>query len=240
MSFFRHPNPAKLAANQDMHGLVDCVTGKDQAIAKQAAPLLAALVDDFDEAPGTHEVLRDLEGDAQPMAVYALVCILRHGFDRSSHVKSSAAVALYRLHATDDLKRIFEELRNSDHKGKKLHADLSRAVLGATVRAHDAAMTAFLLRNSDHKGKKLHADLSRAVLGATVRAHDAAMTAFLLRNGEFSSAAEVAPAFELLRSSGGPAAVEAVTGDASTFSSAAKEAGQAALGRAAETPRSPG
>jgi len=205
MSFFRHPNPAKLAANQDMHGLVDCVTGKDQAIAKQAAPLLAALVDDFDEAPGTHEVLRDLEGDAQPMAVYALVCILRHGFDRSSHVKSSAAVALYRLHATDDLKRIFEELRNSDHKGKKLHADLSRAVLGATVRAHDAAMTAFLLRN-----------------------------------GEFSSAAEVAPAFELLRSSGGPAAVEAVTGDASTFSSAAKEAGQAALGRAAETPRSPG
>jgi len=205
MSFFRHPNPAKLAANQDMHGLVDCVTGKDQAIAKQAAPLLAALVDDFDEAPGTHEVLRDLEGDAQPMAVYALVCILRHGFDRSSHVKSSAAVALYRLHATDDLKRIFEELRNSDHKGKKLHADLSRAVLGATVRAHDAAMTAFLLRN-----------------------------------GEFSSAAEVAPAFELLRSSGGPAAVEAVTGDASTFSSAAKEAGQAALGRAAETPQSPG
>jgi hypothetical protein len=197
MSFFRHPNPAKLAANQDMHGLVECVTGKDQAIAKQAAPLLAALVDDFDEAPGTHEVLRDLEGDAQPMAVFALVCILRHGFDRSSHVKSSAALALYRLHAAEDLKRIVEEVRGSDQKGGRLHSDLSHSLLGAAVRGRDVAMTTFLLRN-----------------------------------GRFSTVAEVAPAFDLLRSSGGQGAVEAVVNDPSTFSTVAKEAG-------AEAPKSP-
>jgi hypothetical protein len=145
--FFRHPNPAKLAANQDLHGLVECVTGKDEAIARQAAPLLAALVDEFDVAPGTHEVLRDLEGDAKPMAIYALACVLRHDFDRDSHVKTSAALALYRLHAVDELKKIVVELRGSEQKGNALHTDLSQGVLGAAVRAHDLPMVEFMLVN---------------------------------------------------------------------------------------------
>ena len=147
MSFFHHPNPTKLAANNDLHGLVNCVTGKDQAVARQAAPLLAALVDDFDDAPGTHEVLRDLEGDASPMAVYALACVVRHGFERSSHVKSVAALALYRLHAFDELRKIVEEVRNGEHRGKTLHATLSHDLLGAAVRAHDVAMAQFILVN---------------------------------------------------------------------------------------------
>jgi hypothetical protein len=145
MLFFHHPNPAKLAANNDLHGLVECVTGKDQAIARQAAPLLAALVDDFDEAPGTHEVLRDLEGDAQPMAVYALGCVLRHDFGRNSHVKSSAALALYRLHAFEDLKKVLQEVRASEHAGGPFHASLSHDLLGAALRAHDLAMLPFAL-----------------------------------------------------------------------------------------------
>jgi hypothetical protein len=199
MSFFRHPNPAKLAANQDLHGLVECVTGKDQAIAKQAAPLLAALVDDFDEAPGTHEVLRDLESDAQPMAIYALGCILRHGFERSSHIKASAALALYRLHATGELQRIVEEVRASEHKGKKLHVDLSHCLVGAAVRANDAALASFILKN-----------------------------------GAFSSAAEAAPAVEVLRAAQGAGAVEAVASDPSTFSAVVKEASVAAPGKPSE------
>src|ERR1044072_1714269 len=101
--FFRHPNPTKLAANNDLHGLVGGVCGKDQAAARQPAPPLAGLVDDFDEAPGTHEALRDLEGDASPMAVHALACVVRHGYERSTAVNSVAALALYRLHAVDQL-----------------------------------------------------------------------------------------------------------------------------------------
>lgn len=147
MSFFHHPKPTKLAANNDLHGLVECVTGKDQAVAKEAAPLLAGLVDDFDEAPGTHEVLRDLEGDATPMAKYALACVVRHGFERSTGVKSVAALALYRLHALDELKTIFAELRAGEHAGKTLHAKLSHDVLGAAVRAHDVATTQLILVN---------------------------------------------------------------------------------------------
>ncbi|HEV8240987.1 MAG TPA: hypothetical protein VGS57_16595 [Thermoanaerobaculia bacterium] len=145
--FFSHPNPAKLAANNDLHGLFNCVVGKDQNAAKQAAALLAGLVDDFDDAPGTHEVLRDLEGDASPMAVYALACVVRHGFERSSHVKSVAALALYRLHAVGELQKIVEELRNGEHAGKTLHAQLSHDVLSAAVRAHDAATAQFILVN---------------------------------------------------------------------------------------------
>ena len=38
MSFFHHPNPAKLAANNDLRGLVECVTGKDAAVAKAYGP----------------------------------------------------------------------------------------------------------------------------------------------------------------------------------------------------------
>jgi len=147
MSFFFHPKPKKLAENNDLHGLVECVTGKDPAVAKEAAPLLAALVDDFDDAPGTHEVLRDLEGDASAMAVYALGCVLRHGFERSTGVKSVAALALYRLHALDELKKIFGELRASEHAGKTLHAKLSHDILGAAVRAHDVPTTQFVLVN---------------------------------------------------------------------------------------------
>lgn len=147
MSFFFHPKPKKLAENNDLHGLVECVTGKDPAIAKEAAPLLAALVDDFDQAPGTHEVLRDLEGDATPMATYALACVLRHGFERSTGVKTVAAQALYRLHAFDDLKKIFAELRASEHAGKTLHARLSHDILGAAVRAHDVPTAQFVLVN---------------------------------------------------------------------------------------------
>jgi hypothetical protein len=145
--FFRHPNPTKLAANNDLHGLVECVCGKDQAAARQAAPLLAGLVDDFDEAPGTHEALRDLEGDASPMAVHALACVVRHGYERSTGVKSVAALALYRLHAVDELKKIVDEVRNGEHAGKALHAKLSHDVLGAAVRAHDAATTQYILVN---------------------------------------------------------------------------------------------
>ena len=196
MSFFHHPNPAKLAANQDLHGLVACVTGKDQAIARQAAPLLAALVDDFGDAPGTHEIVRDLESDAQPMAVVALTCVLRHGFDRSSHIKASAALSLYRLHAVDDLKKVFGELRGGEQAGKALHAALSHALLAAAVRAHDVATAQFLLVN-----------------------------------GQFAGAGEVAPAFDLLRSDGGGAALERVVDDGAIFSEAAKEAGLSALGR---------
>ncbi|HXT20275.1 MAG TPA: hypothetical protein VN923_05970 [Thermoanaerobaculia bacterium] len=147
MSFFRHANPTKLAANNDLHGLVECVCGKDQACAKQAAPLLAGLVDDFDDAPGTHEALRDLEGDASPMAVQALACVVRHGFERSTGVKSVAALALYRLHAVDELKKILAELRASEHAGKTLHSRLSHDVLGAAVRAHDAATAEYVLVN---------------------------------------------------------------------------------------------
>ena len=147
MGFFSHPNPTKLAANNDLHGLVECVTGKDQTVAKQAAPLLAGLVDDFDEAPGTHEALRDLEGDATPMARYALACVVRHGFERSTGVKSVAALALYRLHAVDEIRKIFEEIRNGEHAGKTLHAKLSHDLLGAAVRAHDAAMAQLVLTN---------------------------------------------------------------------------------------------
>jgi len=145
--FFRHPNPTKLAANNDLHGLVECVCGKDQAAAKQAAPLLAGLVDDFDDAPGTHEALRDLEGDASPMAVHALACVVRHGYERSTGVKSVAALALYRLHAVDELKKIVDEIRSGEHSGKALHAKLSHDVLGAAVRAHDAATTQYILVN---------------------------------------------------------------------------------------------
>jgi hypothetical protein len=188
--FFHHPNPAKLAANQDLHGLFVCVTGKDQAIAKQAAPLLAALVDDFDEAPGTHEVLRDLESDAQPMAVHALCCILRHDFSRNTHMKWGAALALYRLRARADLERVFTELRNSEHAGKALHAKLTRDLLGAAVRAHDPAL-----------GR------------------------FLMTNGQFASADEAAPGFELLRSEGGAGTVEALANDPAVFSPAVREAG---------------
>ena len=145
--FFRHPNPTKLAANNDLHGLVECVCGKDQAVAKQAAPLLAGLVDDFDDAPGTHEALRDLEGDASPMAVYALACVVRHGYERSTGVKSVAALALYRLHAVDELKKIVDEIRSGEHAGKALHAKLSHDVLGAAVRAHDVATLQYILVN---------------------------------------------------------------------------------------------
>ena len=145
--FFSHPNPAKLAANNDLHGLFNCVVGKDQNVAKQAATLLAGLVDDFDDAPGTHEVLRDLEGDASPMAVYALACVVRHGFERSSHVKSVAALALYRLHKVDELQKIVEELRNGEHAGKTLHATLSHDLLGAAVRSHDVATAQLILVN---------------------------------------------------------------------------------------------
>ena len=195
--FFSHPNPAKLAANNDLHGLFNCVIGKDQNVAKQAATLLAGLVDDFDDAPGTHEVLRDLEGDASPAAVYALACVIRHGFERNSHVKSVAALALYRLHKADELKKIVEELRNSEHAGKALHAQLS----------HD-------------------------ILGAAVRAHDVPTAQFILVNGQFASSGEVAPGLELVRSSGGDAAVASVVNDPSVFSSAVRQAGPAAGGAA--------
>ena len=146
MSFF-HANPAKLAANNDLHGLFNCVIGKDQTVHRQAAQLLAGLVDDFDDAPGTHEALRDLEGDASPMAVYALACVVRHGYERSTGVKSVAALALYRLHAVDELKKIVDEIRNGEHAGKALHAKLSHDILGAAVRAHDVATAQYILVN---------------------------------------------------------------------------------------------
>lgn len=145
MSFFHHPNPTKLAENNDLHGLVNCVTAKDQATARKAAPLLAALVDEFDEAPGTREVIRDLESDAQPMSVHALTCVVRHGFERNSHVKSSAALALYRLRAGDELRNVLRELRGGPHAGNTLHATLSHDLLGAAIRARDVAMVQFLL-----------------------------------------------------------------------------------------------
>ncbi len=147
MSFFHHPNPAKLAANQDLHGLFVCVTGKDQAVAHQAAPLLAALADDLDGAPGTHEVVRDLESDAQPTAIHALACMLRHGFDRTTRVKTDAALSMYRLHALGELQAILAEVRESEHQGGALHAALSRLLLAAAVRGHDLAMVQFLLVN---------------------------------------------------------------------------------------------
>jgi len=146
MSFF-HANPAKLAANNDLHGLFNCVIGKDQTVHRQAAQLLAGLVDDFDDAPGTHEALRDLEGEATPNAIYALACVVRHGFERSTGVKSVAALALYRLHAAGELKKILEELRASEHAGKALHARLSHDLLGAAVRAHDVATVEYVLVN---------------------------------------------------------------------------------------------
>ena len=146
MSFF-HANPAKLAANNDLHGLFNCVIGKDQTVHRQAAQLLAGLVDDFDDAPGTHEALRDLEGEATPNAIYALACVVRHGFERSTGVKSVAALALYRLHAAGELKKILEELRASEHAGKALHARLSHDLLGAAVRAHDVPTAQLVLVN---------------------------------------------------------------------------------------------
>jgi hypothetical protein len=198
MSFFFHPKPKKLAENNDLHGLVECVTGKDPAIAKEAAPLLAGLVDDFDEAPGTHEVLRDLEGDASAMAVYALGCVLRHGFERSTGVKSVAALALYRLHALDELKKIFGELRASEHAGKTLHAKLSHAILGAAVRAHDVPTTQFVLVN-----------------------------------GQFASPGEVADGLDLVRSTGGDAALASAVQDPAVFSDVVKQAGSASGGGSA-------
>jgi hypothetical protein len=195
--FFSHPNPVKLAANNDLHGLFDCVVGKDQNAAKQAATLLAGLVDDFDDAPGTHEVLRDLEGDASPMAVYALACVVRHGFERSSHVKSVAALALYRLHKVDELEKIVAELRSGEHAGGTLHAALSHDLLGAAVRSHDVA-TAQLI----------------------------------LKNGQFASPGEIAAGLDLLRSSGGDAAVASVSNDPAVFSSAVRGIVQSAGGAA--------
>lgn len=147
MSWFHHPNPKKLAADNDMHGLVSCVTGKDQAVAREAATLLAALVDDFDSAPGTHEVLVDLEMDAGPMAKHALGCVLRHDFGRNTHVKSSAASALYRIHAIDELKKVVDEVRGSEHQGGPLHATLSHVLLGAAMRNQDAPTVQYLLVN---------------------------------------------------------------------------------------------
>ncbi|HET9766178.1 MAG TPA: hypothetical protein VFS60_04995 [Thermoanaerobaculia bacterium] len=158
MSFFFHAKPKKLAENNDLHGLVECVTGKDPAVAKEAAPLLAGLVDDFDEAPGTHEALRDLEGDATPMAKHALACVVRHGFERSTGVKSVATLALYRLHAIDELKKIFAELRASEHAGKTLHAKLSHDVLGAALRAHDVPTTQWVLVNGQFASRGEVAD----------------------------------------------------------------------------------
>lgn len=147
MSWFHHPSPKKLAADNDMHGLVGCVRGKDQAIAREAATLLAALVDDFDDAPGTHEVLVDLEMDAGAMAKHALGCVLRHDFGRNTHVKSSAASALYRIHAVDELKKVIEEIRAGEHQGQALHATLSHVVLGAAIRNNDAPTVQFVLVN---------------------------------------------------------------------------------------------
>lgn len=146
MSWFS-PNPKKLAANNDLHGLVGCVVGKDPAIAREASTLLAALVDDFDNAPGTHEVLVDLEMDAGPMAKHALGCVLRHDFGHNSHVKSSATLALYRLHAVDELKKVIEEIRGSEHQGQALHATLSHVLLGAAIRGNDVGLVEFLLVN---------------------------------------------------------------------------------------------
>jgi hypothetical protein len=151
MPWFRHPNPKKLAADNDMHGLVNCVTKENEAIAREAASLLAGLVDDFDNAPGTHEVLVDLEMDAGPMAKHALGCVLRHDFGHNSRVKSSAATALYRIHAVDELKRVIEELRASEHQGQMLHATLSQVLLGAATRADDVAMVEFLLVNGQYQ-----------------------------------------------------------------------------------------
>ena len=147
MSWFHHPNPKKLAADNDMHGLANCVTRENETIARQAAPLLAALVDDFDNAPGTHEVLVDLEMDAGPMAKHALACVLRHDYGRNTHVKSNAASALYRIHAVDELKKIVEEVRGSEHQGGALHATLSHVLLGAATRSNDVPTVQFLLVN---------------------------------------------------------------------------------------------
>ncbi len=147
MSWFHHPNPKKLAADNDMHGLLNCVTRENETIARQAAPLLAALVDDFDNAPGTHEVLVDLEMDAGPLAKHALGCVLRHDFGRNTHVKSNAASALYRIHAVDELKKIVEEIRGSEHQGQALHATLSHVLLGAAMRNNDVPTVQFLLVN---------------------------------------------------------------------------------------------
>lgn len=147
MSWFHHPNPKKLAANNDMHGLVECVRGKDQAIAREACTLLGALVDDFDSAPGTHEVLVDLEMDATPMSIQALGCVLRHDFGRNTHVKSSAATALYRVHALDELKKVIGEIRAGEHQSQAVHATLSHVLLGCAMRANDVAFVEFLLVN---------------------------------------------------------------------------------------------
>jgi hypothetical protein len=148
MTFFRrHATPQQLAAESDINGLFLCVTGKDQKVAKEAVPLLAALVDELDMAPGTHEVLRDLESDATPNSVHALEGIVRHDLAHTSGVKMGAVLALFRLHAMAELRKIVEDIRNGDAAGKPLHADLSRNLLGAAVRAHDVELTRFLLVN---------------------------------------------------------------------------------------------
>ena len=90
MSFFHHANPTKLAANQDLHGLVNCVTGKDQAVARQAAPLLAALVDDSTRLPAPTRCC--VTSRAMPnrwRSTRSLRSPAR--LQRSSHVKASAA-----------------------------------------------------------------------------------------------------------------------------------------------------
>jgi hypothetical protein len=145
--WFSHPNPAKLAEANDLHGLVNCVTGKDLKVARQAVPILAALVDDLDGAPGTHDTIRDLESDAGPMAIEALVGVLRHDFGRSTQVKKDAALALYHLHAVEQVKSVVGEVRDSPHRGEALHATLSRVLLGAAVHARDAETARFLLAN---------------------------------------------------------------------------------------------
>ena len=145
--WFNHPNPAKLAAANDLRGLVNCVTGKDAAVARQAVPILAALVDDLDGAPGTHDTIRDLESDAGPMAVEALVAVLRHDLARDTHVKAAAALGLYHLHRADLVQKVLAEIGESSYKGQALHGTLSRTLLGAAVRGKDVAMVEFLLAN---------------------------------------------------------------------------------------------
>jgi len=193
MTFFRrHASPQQLAAESDVNGLFLCVTGKDPKVAKEAVPLLAALVDELDMAPGTHEVLRDLESDASANSIHALEGIVRHDLARSSGVKMGAALALFRLHAMAELRKIVEDIRNGDAAGKQLHGDLSRNLLGAAVRGHDVELAKFLLVK-----------------------------------GNFGSAAEVEPAFEML-ASGSPEAAQAIAADGSTYSEVAKARAAAA------------